>query len=58
MKIASVAMCPVLGGKLRHVDDTAARKLSGVVGRANPVSLGSVTLLSFRLPCWGVGPVG
>src|SRR5271168_502422 len=25
MKIATVAMCPVLGGKVRHVDDAAAR---------------------------------
>jgi isoquinoline 1-oxidoreductase subunit beta len=31
MKIAAVAMCPVLGGKLRQVDDAAARKLAGVV---------------------------
>ena len=31
MKIATVALCPVLGGKLRHVDDAAARKLGGVV---------------------------
>ena len=31
MKIATVAMCPVFGGKLAQVDDTAARKLPGVV---------------------------
>jgi isoquinoline 1-oxidoreductase subunit beta len=31
MKIAAVAMCPVLGGKLRHVDGAAARKLPGVL---------------------------
>ena len=31
MKIAAVAMCPVLGGKVRHVDDAAARKLPGVL---------------------------
>ena len=31
MKIAAVAMCPVLGGTLRRVGDAAARKLSGVV---------------------------
>jgi isoquinoline 1-oxidoreductase beta subunit len=35
MKIATVAMCPVLGGKVRHVDDAAARKLSGVVDVLN-----------------------
>jgi isoquinoline 1-oxidoreductase subunit beta len=31
MKIAAVAMCPVLGGKVRHVDAAAARKLPGVL---------------------------
>jgi isoquinoline 1-oxidoreductase beta subunit len=31
MKIAAVAMCPVLGGKLIRLDDAAARKLPGVV---------------------------
>ena len=31
MKIAAVALCPVLGGKLRHVGDAAARQLPGVV---------------------------
>ena len=31
MKIAAVAMCPVLGGKLARLDDAAARKLPGVV---------------------------
>ena len=31
MKIASVAMCPVLGGKLRKVDDTAAKAVKGFV---------------------------
>jgi isoquinoline 1-oxidoreductase beta subunit len=31
MKIAAVAMCPVLGGKVRQVDDAAARKLPGVL---------------------------
>lgn len=31
MKIAAVAMCPVLGGKVRRVDDAAARKLPGVL---------------------------
>ncbi|MBW4091695.1 MAG: xanthine dehydrogenase family protein molybdopterin-binding subunit [Proteobacteria bacterium] len=31
MKIASVAICPVLGGKLARLNDTAARKLPGVV---------------------------
>ena len=30
MKIATVALCPVLGGKLAQVTDTAARKLAGV----------------------------
>jgi isoquinoline 1-oxidoreductase beta subunit len=30
MKIAAVSLCPVLGGKLVHLDDTAARKLPGV----------------------------
>ena len=31
MKIASVAMCPVMGGKLAKLDDAAARKIPGVV---------------------------
>jgi isoquinoline 1-oxidoreductase beta subunit len=31
MKVAAVAMCPVLGGKLAGLDGTAARKLPGVV---------------------------
>lgn len=31
MKVASVAMCPVLGGKLVKVDDAAARKVKGFV---------------------------
>ncbi len=31
MKIAAVVMCPVLGGKVRHVDDAAARKLPDVL---------------------------
>ncbi|HUB44428.1 MAG TPA: molybdopterin cofactor-binding domain-containing protein, partial [Acetobacteraceae bacterium] len=31
MKIAAVALCPVLGGKLAHLDDTATRKIAGVV---------------------------
>jgi isoquinoline 1-oxidoreductase subunit beta len=31
LKIAIVAMCPVLGGKLAKLDDTATRKLPGVV---------------------------
>jgi isoquinoline 1-oxidoreductase subunit beta len=31
MKIAAVAMCPVLGGKLVRLDDKAARKIRGVV---------------------------
>ncbi|MBV8444937.1 MAG: xanthine dehydrogenase family protein molybdopterin-binding subunit [Candidatus Dormibacteraeota bacterium] len=31
MKIASVAMCPVLGGKVAKLDDKAARKIPGVV---------------------------
>lgn len=31
MKVATLAMCPVYGGKLRRVDDTAARQLPGVV---------------------------
>ncbi|HLY54813.1 MAG TPA: molybdopterin cofactor-binding domain-containing protein [Stellaceae bacterium] len=31
MKIAAVAMCPVLGGKVARLDDAAARKLPGVV---------------------------
>jgi isoquinoline 1-oxidoreductase subunit beta len=30
MKIATVALCPVLGGKLAQVTDAAARKLAGV----------------------------
>jgi isoquinoline 1-oxidoreductase beta subunit len=30
MKFATVAACPVLGGKVRNVDDSAARKLAGV----------------------------
>ncbi|WP_233383393.1 xanthine dehydrogenase family protein molybdopterin-binding subunit [Methylobacterium sp. C25] len=30
-KVASVAMCPVVGGKLRKVDDSAAKKIKGVV---------------------------
>jgi isoquinoline 1-oxidoreductase beta subunit len=31
MKIAAVAICPVMGGKLARLGDTAARKLAGVV---------------------------
>jgi isoquinoline 1-oxidoreductase beta subunit len=31
MKVASVAMCPVLGGKLQKVDDRAAKRIKGVV---------------------------
>jgi isoquinoline 1-oxidoreductase beta subunit len=31
MKIAAVAFCPVLGGKVAHVDDRAARRIKGVV---------------------------
>ena len=31
MKIASVAMCPVMGGKLAKLNDAAARKIPGVV---------------------------
>ena len=31
MKIASVAMCPVMGGKLAKLDDAAARRIPGVV---------------------------
>ena len=31
MKIAAVAMCPVLGGKLAKLDDAAARKIQGVL---------------------------
>jgi len=30
MKFATLAQCPVLGGKVKHVDDTAAKKLPGV----------------------------
>src|SRR5262249_60605091 len=30
MKFATLAQCPVLGGKVRHVDDSSARKLPGV----------------------------
>ena len=30
MKFATLAQCPVLGGKVRHVDDGAAKKLPGV----------------------------
>ncbi|MEI9986830.1 MAG: hypothetical protein WDN69_28905 [Aliidongia sp.] len=30
MKIATVARCPVLGGKLKSLDDTPARKIAGV----------------------------
>jgi isoquinoline 1-oxidoreductase beta subunit len=30
MKVAAVSACPVLGGKLRSVDDQAARKIAGV----------------------------
>jgi len=31
MKIATVAMCPVMGGKLAKVDDAPARKIPGVI---------------------------
>jgi isoquinoline 1-oxidoreductase beta subunit len=31
MKVASVAMCPVLGGKLLKIDDRAAKKIKGCV---------------------------
>ncbi|MBV9907598.1 MAG: xanthine dehydrogenase family protein molybdopterin-binding subunit, partial [Hyphomicrobiales bacterium] len=31
MKVASVAMCPVLGGKLLKVDDRAAKTIKGVI---------------------------
>jgi isoquinoline 1-oxidoreductase subunit beta len=31
MKIANVAMCPVLGGRLLKLDDRAAKKIKGVV---------------------------
>jgi isoquinoline 1-oxidoreductase subunit beta len=30
MKVATVAACPTIGGKLAHVDDAAARKVAGV----------------------------
>ena len=30
MKFATLARCPVLGGKVKHVDDSAAKKLPGV----------------------------
>jgi len=30
MKFATLAQCPVLGGKVKHVDDSAAKKVSGV----------------------------
>ena len=30
MKFATLAQCPVLGGKVRHVDDSAAKKVPGV----------------------------
>ncbi len=30
MKFATLAQCPVLGGKVKHVDDSAAKKLPGV----------------------------
>jgi len=30
MKFATLAQCPVLGGKVKHVDDSAAKKLAGV----------------------------
>jgi isoquinoline 1-oxidoreductase beta subunit len=30
MKFATLAQCPVLGGKLQHVDDSAAKKIPGV----------------------------
>lgn len=30
MKIAALARCPVLGGKLAHLDDAPARKITGV----------------------------
>ena len=31
MKVAAIAMCPVDGGRLRSLDDTATRRLPGVV---------------------------
>jgi isoquinoline 1-oxidoreductase subunit beta len=30
MKFATLAQCPVFGGKVKHVDDTAAKKVPGV----------------------------
>jgi isoquinoline 1-oxidoreductase beta subunit len=30
MKFATLTQCPVLGGKIKHVDDSAAKKLPGV----------------------------
>jgi isoquinoline 1-oxidoreductase beta subunit len=30
MKFATLAQCPVLGGKVKHVDDSAAKRLPGV----------------------------
>jgi isoquinoline 1-oxidoreductase beta subunit len=30
MKFATLSQCPVLGGKVKHVDDSAAKKLPGV----------------------------
>jgi len=30
MKFATLAQCPVLGGKVKHVDDSAAKKVRGV----------------------------
>ena len=30
MKFATLAQCPILGGKVKHVDDSAAKKLPGV----------------------------
>jgi isoquinoline 1-oxidoreductase subunit beta len=30
MKFATLAQCPVLGGKVKHVDDSAAKKVPGV----------------------------
>jgi isoquinoline 1-oxidoreductase beta subunit len=31
MKVAAIAMCPVDGGRLRSLDDTVTRKLTGVI---------------------------
>jgi isoquinoline 1-oxidoreductase beta subunit len=51
MKFATLAQCPVLGGKVKHVDDDAAKKMPGVLRS----SLSTISWQSLAMIC---GPLG